>query len=372
MTKITGIIAEFNPFHKGHQHLLNQAEGLKIVAMSGNWVQRGAPAIFDKWTRAQMALQNGADLVVELPTMVSVQAADFFAQGAVDILVDLGIDELIFGSESSHDYNQITSLYAEKSAEMLDFIYKLPDNFSYPEKTQLMWQKFSQVKFDGNTPNHVLALAYAKAAVDKQIQLRAIARVGDFHSPDLSGKFASATAIRQFLSENSLENADSIKQIKSFIPENTVPLYQNVPVTWENYFSLLRYKIIVSQDLNDIFQMNDELANRLKKAIFQANSVTELIDLVHTKRYTKARVSRLLTYILLEIRSNYQLPDKIHVLGFSETGQKHLRQVSEKTLVRIGQNPWDSVTQRADAIYRLGSPEIFEQNFGRIPLQIKS
>ena len=95
MTKITGIIAEFNPFHKGHEYLLNQIDGLKIVAMSGNWMQRGEPAIFDKWTRAEMALSCGADLVVELPVMVSVQAADFFASGAVDILKNLGITDQI-------------------------------------------------------------------------------------------------------------------------------------------------------------------------------------------------------------------------------------------------------------------------------------
>ena len=96
MNKITGIIAEFNPFHKGHEYLLNQIEGIKIVAMSGNWMQRGEPAIFDKWTRAQMALACGADLVVELPVTVSVQAADFFASGAVDILKNLGITDLAF------------------------------------------------------------------------------------------------------------------------------------------------------------------------------------------------------------------------------------------------------------------------------------
>ena len=94
---ISGIIAEFNPFHNGHKYLLEQAKGLKIVAMSGNFMQRGEPAIVDKWTRAQMALENGADLVVELPFLVSVQAADFFGQGAVDILARLGIDTLSLG-----------------------------------------------------------------------------------------------------------------------------------------------------------------------------------------------------------------------------------------------------------------------------------
>ena len=97
---VTGIIAEFNPFHNGHKYLLDHAEGIKIVAMSGNFVQRGEPAIVDKWTRAQMALENGADLVVELPFFTAVQSADYFAAGAVDILSRLGIDSLTFGTES--------------------------------------------------------------------------------------------------------------------------------------------------------------------------------------------------------------------------------------------------------------------------------
>ena len=98
---VTGIIAEFNPFHNGHKYLLDQAEGVKIVAMSGNFVQRGEPAIVDKWTRAQMALENGADLVVELPFFTSVQSADYFAAGAVEILSRLGIDSLTLARKKS-------------------------------------------------------------------------------------------------------------------------------------------------------------------------------------------------------------------------------------------------------------------------------
>ena len=113
---ITAIIAEFNPFHNGHKYLLDQTEGLKIVAMSGNFMQRGEPAIVDKWTRAQMALGNGADLVVELPFLVSVQAADFFGQGAVDILARLGIDTLAFETEDVLDDHNIAALHTEKDA----------------------------------------------------------------------------------------------------------------------------------------------------------------------------------------------------------------------------------------------------------------
>ena len=115
---VSGIIAEYNPFHTGHHYLLEQAEGLKIVVMSGNFVQRGEPAILDKWTRAQMALEHGADLVVELPFLAAVQSADYFAQGAVSILKKLGVQRLVFGTEQVLDYQSIASIYEEKSEEM--------------------------------------------------------------------------------------------------------------------------------------------------------------------------------------------------------------------------------------------------------------
>ncbi|MDS8284802.1 nucleotidyltransferase family protein, partial [Streptococcus pneumoniae] len=114
---------------------------------------------------------NGADLVVELPFLVSVQAADFFGQGAVDILARLGIDSLAFGTEEVLDYQKIADLYTEKGAEMEKFVENLPDSLSYPQKTQAMWKEFAGLDFSGNTPNHVLALAYAKAVAGRNIKL---------------------------------------------------------------------------------------------------------------------------------------------------------------------------------------------------------
>lgn len=365
MQKITGIIAEFNPFHNGHKYLLEQAEGLKIVAMSGNWMQRGEPAIFDKWTRAQMALKNGADIVVELPTLVSVQSADYFAKGSVDILEKMGVNALFFGSENDLDYNRIGQLYSKKSQEIEHFLAGLPDVMSYPEKTQAMWQEILNIKFDGNTPNHVLALAYTKAAAGKPIQLETVKRTNSFHSNELTNEaeqFASATAIRANLAD--------FKSIQSFIPENTHELYKEAAaVSWADLFSNLRYKVI-SEDLTTIFQMNVEMESRIKEAIKGAENFDDLVERVHTKRYTKARVRRLLTYILLNIEEEYQEAEKVHVLGFSKEGQKHLAGLKGKTIVRIGQEPWDLVTQKADAIYCLANLELKEQNHGRKPIRV--
>lgn len=374
MTKITGIIAEFNPFHKGHEYLLNQIDGLKIVAMSGNWMQRGEPAIFDKWTRAEMALSCGADLVVELPVMVSVQAADFFASGAVDILKNLGITDLAFCSESAIDYNEIADIYETKETEMESFIKALPDQLSYPEKTQMMWQHFTGIKFDGNTPNHVLALAYAKAAAGKNINLQAIKRVGKFHSTKLTEGFASATALRQQLFSltdevgQSLFSLTDLSAIKNHVPSVILETYASPKTNWAAYFPLLQYKIRLDDHLENIFQVNQELSVRLKNTIKSAKNFDELVELVYTKRYTKARVRRLLTYILLNIPKEFNLPKEIHILGFSKAGQEILAQNRGKIISKIGQKPWDELTQKADEIYQLGNVDFKEQNFGRKPI----
>ena len=362
---ITGIIAEFNPFHNGHKYLLDQAEGLKIVAMSGNFVQRGEPAIVDKWTRAQMALENGADLVVELPFLVSVQAADFFGQGAVAILARLGMDTLAFGTEEVLDYQQIANLYTERCQEMKLFMENLPNSLSYPQKTQAMWKEFADLDFSGDTPNHVLALAYAKAVAGRKIKLHPIQRQGaGYHSVDKDVDFASATALRQHQNDQNF--------LERFMP--SIALFENASkVNWEDYYPLLRYQILSNPDLTTIYQVNQEMAVRIKDAIKTAQTVDELVEIVATKRYTKARVRRLLTYILVQAREN-ALPEGIHVLGFTEKGRQHLKPLKEQVhlVSRIGKEPWDAMTQKADQIYQLGHPSIAEQNFGRVPIRIET
>ena len=356
---ISGIIAEFNPFHHGHQYLLSQAPGLKIVIMSGNWMQRGEPAIVDKWTRAQMALKNGADIIVELPFFASVQGADYFAQYALQMLVDLGVNQLVFGTDSDDvDYDILRQLYYDKSTEIQGFLETLPENLSYPQKMQQMWQAFAGIQFDGNTPNHILGLAYTKAVamVAPKIKLHPVKRIGaGFHDDTLS-QFASATAIREHADEN----------LSSFMPDYAS--FQAAPkVQWSDYFPLLKYQLL-SARLTDIFQVNEELAVRLKSAIQIATDFETLVDAVVTKRYTRARVKRLLTYILVNVpKSQIFEKPKPHVLGFSAAGQRYLKNVAVVT--KVGKTYQDRLTLQADAIYRLGNQAILEQNYGRPPLR---
>lgn len=144
---VTGIVAEFNPFHNGHKYLLEQAQGIKVIAMSGNFMQRGEPAIVDKWTRSQMALENGADLVIELPFLVSVQSADYFASGAVSILARLGVDNLCFGTEEMLDYARIGDIYVNKKEEMEAFLKNNRILFPIHKKCKLCGKNLQGLHF---------------------------------------------------------------------------------------------------------------------------------------------------------------------------------------------------------------------------------
>jgi predicted nucleotidyltransferase len=363
MYKITGIVAEFNPFHKGHKLLLDAAgeDTTRVVVMSGNWMQRGEPSFVDKWVRTEQALAGGADLIVELPLMSALQGADFFAQGAVDILHRLGVDEILFGTESALDYQRISEIYAEKSAEMTAYMAALPELMSYPLKAEKAWAHFAGVQFDGNTPNHILGLAYAKAAAGTGIQLRTITRTTSYNATELTGEIASATAIRENFSE-----------AEKFVPEHSWQALKEASKTsWSDFWELLRYKITVSSSLTDIYQVNEELSSRIKSYIQTSSSLAELVEQVYTKRYTKGHIRRLLTYILLDIPREFVLPEPIHVLGFTPKGQKVLAQARKNEVpltTRIGQHPWDALTQRADEVYRLGNPGIPEQTYSRKPI----
>lgn len=360
--KISGVIAEFNPFHNGHRYLLDQMEGLKIVAMSGNFVQRGEPAFVDKWVRAQMALSQGADLVLELPFLVSVQAADFFATGAVAILARAGVDELVFGSEEVHDYNQLLEVYRSQAEKMSRYMDQLPSSLSYPQKSQATWEKFVGLTFSGQKPNHILGLAYTKAVADTNLTLKAVQRQGaGFHSLDKNQSYASATALRH--------HRGDLEFIKRHSPVANL-LSQAPQQDWSLYWPLLRYQILSYPNLQEIYQVNEELAQRLLQTIDRVNSVEELVAAVSTKRFTKARVRRVLTYILVGAKET-SLPESLHVLGFSERGRQHLALLKKqiKLVTRIGAEPWDVLTQKADKIYSLGQEGIGEQNFGRIPIQ---
>ena len=247
---------------------------------------------------------------------------------------------------------------------MAAYLESLPEALSYPQKTQAMWEKFTGSPFSGATPNHILALSYAKAARPYGISLNPIKRLGaGYHSQEKREQFASATSIRKHRGDDAF--------IDSVMP-NAALLRSQPQVSWADYFDFLRYQIITHQDLTEVYQVNHELAHRIQSAIKTATSAWDLVDTVSTKRYTKARVRRILTYILVNAREA-PLPEAVHVLGFSKAGQKHLASLKGQVdfVTRIGKLPWDAMTQQADTVYQLGNSQVLEQNWGRIPKMLR-
>lgn len=384
--KVCGIIVEYNPFHNGHLYHVQQARertgaDVVIAVMSGNFLQRGEPAILDKWQRAEVALQNGVDLVVELPIEWAVQSADYFAKGAVQLLQKLNCDYLCFGTEdeATFDYQAFGQFVLHHQDQITKAFQELPDQtMSYPQKmTQVFKHVYPEISLDFSSPNHILGLSYAKenATYEQPMELVPINRKGaGYHDEDLSEEtIASATAIRKALTES--------RSISATVPSETERFLKTESLqTWTSYWPLLKYRLLSStvDSLQKIYQMTEGLEIRMLEAAKTANTFYEFVEQVKTKRYTWTRIQRLSCYVLLNIQKEemreQQMQEYIHVLGFTTAGRACLK--NKKTLAlfaKIGKKEAQvaKLLVRSDQIYRLGG-EVAEQVFGRKPVFIET
>ncbi len=341
--KTIGIITEFNPFHKGHEYLIQTAkEQTKadrvIVVMSGSFVQRGEPAIFDKWTRAEAALKNGADLVLELPILFATANAEIFARGAIRTLGETGlVDTLCFGSESGdlNTLKEATHIMTNETEEYRRLLKEyLNLGMSYPSARGKALERVSTISSNVLTqPNHILAIEYLMA-LDKykyKIEPMTIQRHGsDYHSTSLKDITASATAIRKGLFTNNL--IDQIEAL-SHVPYNCKVIYQQAiadgkaPISWNGLTDAINYKLrlLSAKEIEGIFEVTEGLENRILQSIKNGYSMDELVSFIKSKRYTRTKIQRILLHILLDIQAsevNYfskklTLP-YIRVLGFQK------------------------------------------------------
>ena len=343
--KVCGVIAEFNPFHQGHAYLLEQARkqtgaDVMVVVMSGNWVQRGEPAIEQKWNRAKAALHHGADVVIEMPTTVSCQATDLFARGAVEILQKVGCDDLAFGCEGGDVafFKEAMSQRQTIENEIRRFVEENRSLTFASQLTQLAIKKFgekSQLVEALQSPNQQLGLAYAveNANGEHPLQLVPITRVGSGHLDDALEEtaFASGTALRNALKEN---REDKVLRAQLSYVRFDEEEYQK---DWSYYWPLLKSIILMSTDeeLRAIYQMEEGIENRLKEAIRMTSSIEECLQYLKNKRWSWARLQRLLVYVLLgvtkdEIEGYWSRPiEQGTVLGFTSKGQEWLKRMRE-------------------------------------------
>lgn len=397
--KACGIVAEYHPFHTGHLYQLTQAKqtsqaDVMVVAMSGNFVQRGEPAILDKWTRAQMAIRHGADLVLEIPTIGAVQAADYFALASIRILYEAQCESISFGAEINSDkllekaffqWKIVNGSFSSKKEENyhLSYMNKLMDlaqhTFHFEELVQVM-----------SNPNLTLALSYLKAmdTLKYSPNIYPVERIGALHNQlELDEVFASGTALR-----NVLKNRDWLsyqENLVKFLPsldliENWA---KNMPFPdWKDYWPYVRYKILSSsiEELQEIYQMEEGIERRLKEMAILFDDFSRFILHTVPKTWTKSRLRRLCMYIFLGIKKEdcytfFNKPTKIiQVLGFSSIGQQYLKELKSITPVLFATNYARVKGQfehqyLQDSLYTLPySGKFYNQNEKRVPIRKNS
>ncbi len=365
--KTIGIVAEYNPFHNGHLYQLQTSRektgaDCAVIVMSGNYTQRGEPAIVDKWARAEMALNSGADLVIELPVVYAMGSAEYFAFGAVKLLESLGvIDMICFGSEagSLDELCTVAAILAEEPEDYKALLKEhLSSGLSFPAARQKAISSYSNIVYGKDdlsgflgTPNNILGIEYLKALlrIKSCIVPLTIERVSnDYNSTELSGEISSATSIRRIIKTNSWQHACEL--LKSSIPECSLQIMHREleagrgPIFPEHYemsiISSLRRMSI--NEIKGLPYMEAGLENRIKLSAEKAGTYSELVELIGTRRYTDTRIQRILFSMLIGLtREQFDYfnslggPAYIRILGFNSTGRKLLSAIRGKSRLPV-------------------------------------
>ena len=350
--KIVGIIAEYNPFHIGHQYHIEKALEITgaeaaVVVMSGDFVQRGAPAIMPKHLRTRMALNGGAALVLELPVPYATGSAEHFAYGAVSLLEKLGcIDSICFGSECGDisSLSELAKILAEEPSEykllLSDYLKK---GNSFPLARQLAIHDYLHSESADKIlakPNNILGIEYLKALyrLKSNIKPYTIQRISsDYHDQELQETYSSASAIRNQLKQSALGNLTSQLSEENFIllKENYQKRY---PVYANDFSLLLKYKLMqeTNESLANYADVSEELANRIVKRLDEYLNFEQFCELLKTKELTYARISRALLHILLNIKNeSYREINYARVLGFCKNRTEILTQIKENASIPL-------------------------------------
>ena len=300
--KISAIVAEYNPFHNGHKYHLDKTReitksDLIIVIMSGNYVQRGEPAIYEKHIRAEMAIKCGADAVIELPLPYSISSAEYFAKGAVDIIKSIpDVQYLSFGSECGDISNllKINKLFSEK-----DFKLKLKENmktgisYSAAIKKTLLLKGMDKEEFYKS--NNILALEYLKQLENSSIIPVTIKRTSDFNSMLPAKDFPSAMFLRNEILYS--------KNVEIYVPSEIYNLFKSPVISYKKYKKLLYFKLktMESFEFDNILNIKEGLNNKLFSELFDTKNFEEYFEKISSKRYTEKYINRILLNALLNI-----------------------------------------------------------------------
>lgn len=354
--EVTGIIAEYNPFHNGHLYQIEQirqhSDSRIIAVMSGSFTQRGEAAIFDKWQRAESAVKSGCDIVLELPFAFACRSAQDFAWGGVELLSRLGlVTQLAFGAENN-DPSRLEKLAAQlDSPEVQQQLHeKIASGLSYAQALTKILAADDETHKLLHQPNNILAIEYLRSLqkLNSPIKPLLIPRQGaDYHDEKIQGQFASATAIRQ-----ALYKAEGTAALAAVLPPATYALTSQI-LTYQNLtgqlpdmnrlYLPLQAKLLTSQlaDLQQIYGINEGLENRILDLSQKAPSWQELIQSVTTKRYPASRIARTLLYLLLGLHKetiaqfDQSGPLYARLLAASSPGRKLLGTIKQHSTIPL-------------------------------------
>lgn len=332
-----GIIVEYNPFHNGHIYQINEIKKIYkdssiVIVMSSSITMRGEISLLNKWQKTSVALNNGVDLVIELPS-VFCQSADTFAYNAVKLLNEIGIDILVFGSESNDILKLIKIAKIQLNNKKFDNLVKANMNkgFNYPTSLSNAINDLTGLKV--NTPNDILAVSYIKSAleINDKIVIKSIKRSNDYNDLVSDSDIISASNIRN----KYLNNLD----FKNSVPIETYNYLKQNNFDFNLLFNLIKYTILINKDELFKFHLVDEsICSRLYNAALISNNLNELILNVKTKRYTYNRISRILLFILFNITkveaNNFKL-EYIRILGMNKKGKEILKNAKKLSSLPI-------------------------------------
>ena len=353
MSKVLGIIAEYNPFHNGHlYHIKKSIEetgaSSVICVMSGNFVQRGNTSIVDKWTKTKMALANGVDLVLELPTIYSVSSAENFAEGAIRLLDSLKIvDTISFGMEAKDiaSLNNIANvLYTEPKEYTTILEHELRKGVSFPKaRENAVMMYLNDIKQYANiltASNNILAIEYLKAIKKLKSKLNPIGIRREkvlYNDEIIIDDFASATAIRKMIATGQFSD------IQKVMPKSSYALLADELRKGHYVLDLSKFQkeIIYNlrkmsvEEIAQLVDVSEGLENAIKNAANSSNNLVDFVNIVKSKRYTQTRIQRILIYALLGITNSKMLAFKkavpyARVLGFNENGKQLISQIAKK------------------------------------------
>lgn len=388
---ILGIVAEYNPLHNGHIYHIKKSKeitnsDLVVVVMSGSFTQQGNIAIYDKFTRAQIAVKYGADLVLELPTIFATSSSEYFAYGAINLLNSLNIiDYISFGSESNNlnSLNKIANTLISHEQAIWEFTkIELNKGISFANARENALKNFlteDEIK-SSNLSNNILGIQYLKwlKKLNSKIKPISIERVSsDYNelSLNVSNTYTSSTSIRKMVYTNTPLNESDYIKLSKYIPiETLVSIRNKKALSNENIFELLKYKILCSSldELKCIQEVTEGIENKLHEAISNSNSYDDFINKLKSKRYQMSKIKRMLINILLNITKvdfNNAITNNIayaHVLACSEEGKKLFSKISTKSniplITSINSNVLNSLNTENENALKLLYNDILSTN----------